>query len=112
MDRLALERGLPRVLRSSTTERNSAGAPCLTWAHLARRHVALDRRLGKPNQDAYIESFNELGSATSASTSTGSRSLAHTQILIETWRREYNEEPAEAGTRRAHARPVRQAAGR
>ena len=70
LDRLALERGLPRVLRTDNGQ-EFCGRAMLTWAHA--RGVTL--RLiepGKPNQNAYIESFNGRF-RTSVSTSTGSR---------------------------------------
>ena len=88
-DRLALDRGLPRVLRTDNGPEFCSRA-MLTWAH--QRDVAL--RLiepGKPNQNAYVESFhsrfrdeclNEHWFTT----------LAHAQAVIEAWRREYNEE--------------------
>ena len=56
LDRLALGRRLPRVLRTDNAQ-EFCGHAMLTWAH--DRGVTL--RLiepGKPNQNAYIESFN------------------------------------------------------
>jgi transposase InsO family protein len=56
MDRLALSRGLPKVIRSDNGK-EFCGKAMVTWAH--ERGVQL--RLiepGKPNQNAYIESFN------------------------------------------------------
>ena len=82
----------------------------LIWAHT--RGVTL--RLiepGKPNQNAYVESFNGRF-RDECLNEHWFTSLAHTQVLIEAWRREYNEERPKEGTGRAHARPVRQAAGR
>ena len=55
-DRLAHERGLPRILRTDNGP-EFCGRAMLTWAH--ERGVTL--RLidpGKPNQNAFIESFN------------------------------------------------------
>ena len=55
--RLAFERGLPRVLRTDNGKEFCGGGAMLTWAHT--RGVTL--RLiepGKPNQNAYVESFN------------------------------------------------------
>jgi putative transposase len=70
LDRLAITRGLPRVLRTDNAL-EFCGRAMLTWAN--DRGVTL--RLiepGKPNQNADIESFNgDFG--TSVSTSTGSR---------------------------------------
>ena len=56
LDRLAVERGLPAVLRTDNAL-EFCGRTMLTWAH--ERGVTL--RLiepGRPNQNAYIESFN------------------------------------------------------
>lgn len=56
LDRLALDRGLPQVLRTDNGL-EFCGRAMLTWAHA--RGVTL--RLiepGKPQQNAYIESFN------------------------------------------------------
>jgi putative transposase len=56
LDRLALERGLPQILRTDNGL-EFCGRAMLTWAH--DRGVAL--RLitpGKPTQNAYVESFN------------------------------------------------------
>ena len=56
LDRLALERGLPRVLRTDNGK-EFCGRAMLTWAHT--RGVTLRWiEPGKPNQNAYIESFN------------------------------------------------------
>ena len=56
LDRLAMTRGLPRIIRTDNTK-EFCGRAMLTWVH--QRGVKL--RLiepGKPNQNAYIESFN------------------------------------------------------
>ena len=56
LDRLASGRGLPQVIRSDNGK-EFCGKAMVTWAH--ERGVQL--RLiepGKPNQNAYIESFN------------------------------------------------------
>jgi transposase InsO family protein len=62
----------------------------LTWAH----ERGLTLRLiepGKPNQNAYIESFNGrfLDECLNEHWFT---SLAHARVVIEDWRREYNDE--------------------
>ncbi len=62
----------------------------VTWAH--KRGVQL--RLiepGKPNQNAYIESFNG-GLRDERLNEHCFPSLFHPRTEIETWRREYNEE--------------------
>ena len=56
LDRLALERGLPRVLRTDNGP-EFCGRAMLAWAH----HRGVTLRLiepGKPNQNAYVESFH------------------------------------------------------
>jgi transposase InsO family protein len=88
-DRLALERGLPAVLRTDNAL-EFCGRAMLTWAHT--RGVTL--RLvepGKPNQNAYIESFNGRF-RDECLNEHWFTSLAHAQVVIEAWRREYNEE--------------------
>ena len=67
----------------------------LTWAHT--RGVTL--RLiepGKPNQNAYVESCNGRF-RDECLNEHWCTSLAHTQVLIEAWRREYNEERPKKG---------------
>ena len=89
LDRLAAERGLPRVLRTDNGL-EFCGRAMLTWAH--ERGVTL--RLiepGKPDQNAYIESFNGR-IRDECLNEHWFTSLAHAQAVIETWRREYNEE--------------------
>ncbi len=72
--------------------------PCtnaLTWAHA--RGVTL--RLiepGKPTQNASIESFNGR-LRDECLNEHWFTSLAHAQVVIETWRREYNEERPKKG---------------
>ena len=66
------------------------GKAMLTWAH--RNGVAL--RLiepGKPNQNAYVESFNGR-LRDECLNEHWFTSLAHARTVIEGWRREYNEE--------------------
>jgi len=93
-DRLAHERGLPRFLRTDNGP-EFCGRAMLTWAH--ERGVTL--RLiepGKPNQNAYIESFNGRF-RDECLNEHWFTSLAHAQALIEAWRREYNEERPKKG---------------
>lgn len=89
MDRLALSRGLPRVIRSDNGK-EFCGKAMVTWAH--ERGVQL--RLiepGKPNQNAYIESFNGR-LRDECLNEHWFPSLLHARAEIERWRREYNEE--------------------
>ena len=94
LDRLAVERGLPRVLRTDNAL-EFCGRAMLTWAH--DRGVVL--RLiepGKPTQNAYIESFNGR-LRDECLNEHWFTSLAHAQVVIEAWRREYNEERPKKG---------------
>jgi transposase InsO family protein len=89
LDRLAATRGLPQVIRTDNGK-EFCGRAMLTWAHA--HHVTL--RLiepGKPNQNAYIESFNGR-LRDECLNEHWFVNLAHAQVVIETWRREYNEE--------------------
>jgi putative transposase len=66
------------------------GKSMLTWAH--RHGIAL--RLiepGKPNQNAYVESLNGRF-RDECLNEHWFTSLAHARAVIETWRREYNDE--------------------
>jgi transposase InsO family protein len=94
LDRLAIERGLPKVLRTDNGL-EFCGRAMLTWAH--DRGVTL--RLiepGKPNQNAYIESFNGR-LRDECLNEHWFTSVAHAQVVIEAWRREYNEERPKKG---------------
>jgi putative transposase len=89
MDRLALSRGLPKVIRSDNGK-EFCGKAMVAWAH--ERGVQL--RLiepGKPNQNAYIESFNGR-LRDECLNEHWFPSLLHARAEIERWRREYNEE--------------------
>ena len=89
LDRLALSRGLPQVIRSDNG-REFCGKVMVQWAH--QRGVAL--RLiepGKPNQNAYIESFNGR-LRDECLNEHWFPNLLQARAVIETWRREYNEE--------------------
>ena len=93
-DRLAFERGLPRVLRTDTGK-EFCGRAMLTWAQT--RGVTL--RLiepGTPHQNAYVESFTGRF-RDECLNEHWFTSLAQTQVLIEAWRREYNEERPKQG---------------
>lgn len=94
LNRLAVDRGLPQVLRTDNAL-EFCGRTMLTWAH--DRGVTL--RLiepGKPNQNAYIESFNGR-LRDECLNEHWFTSLAHAQVVIEAWRREYNEERPKKG---------------
>ncbi len=89
LERIGSHRGLPRVIRTDNGK-EFCGKAMLTWAY--ERGIAL--RLiepGKPNQNAYIESFNGR-LRDECLNEHWFTSLAHAQVVIESWRREYNEE--------------------
>ena len=89
LDRLAVTRGLPRIIRTDNGK-EFCGHAMLTWAHI--HNVAL--RLiepGKPNQNAYIESFNGR-LRDECLNEHWFLNLVHARTIIEAWRREYNEE--------------------
>jgi putative transposase len=82
LERLAIQRGLPEVTCS--------GKAMLKWAQ-ARGVVLRLVEPGKPNQNAYVESFNGRLSDECLNEHWFT-SLLHARTVIETWRREYNEE--------------------
>ena len=86
LDRLALERGLPRVLRTDNGP-EFCGRAMLAWAH----HRGVTLRLiepGKPNQNAYVESFHSrfrdecLNEHWFTTLATRRRSLRHGAALV------------------------------
>lgn len=89
LDRLAQTRGLPQVIRTDNGK-EFCGRAMLMWAH--DRQVML--RLiepGKPNQNAYIESFNGR-LRDECLNEHWFLNLEHAISIIEAWRLEYNEE--------------------
>jgi putative transposase len=89
LDRICSHRGRPAVIRTDNGP-EFCGKAMLTWAH--RNGVVL--RLiepGKPNQNAYVESFNGR-LRDECLNEHWFTSLAHARSVIEAWRREYNEE--------------------
>lgn len=89
MDRLAVTRGLPKIIRSDNGK-EFCGKAMVAWAH--ERGVQLRLiELGKPNQNAYIESFNGR-LRDECLNEHWFPSLLHARTEIENWRREYNEE--------------------
>ncbi len=94
LEQLAASRGLPQVLRTDNGP-EFCGRALLTWAY----ERGLTLRLiepGKPNQNAYIESFNGRF-RDECLNEHWFTSLAHARAVIETWRREYNEERPKKG---------------
>lgn len=89
LDRLAVGRGLPQAIRTDNGK-EFCGRAMLNWAH--ERGVKLFLiEPGKPNQNAYIESFNGRF-RDECLNENWFTSLAHARVVIETWRKEYNEE--------------------
>jgi putative transposase len=89
LDGICSQRGKPAIIRSDNGP-EFVGKAMLTWAH--RNGIAL--RLiepGKPNQNAYVESFNGR-LRDECLNEQWFTSLAHARTLIECWRQEYNEE--------------------
>jgi putative transposase len=89
MERLALSRGLPRVIRSDNGK-EFCGKAMVTWAHARGVQLRLIEP-GKPNQNAYIESFNGR-LRDECLNEHWFPSLLYARAQIERWRREYNEE--------------------
>lgn len=89
LDRLALERGLPNVIRTDNGK-EFCGKAMLNWAR-ARGIMLRLIEPGKPNQNAYVESFNSR-LRDECLNEHWFTSLEHAQRIIEAWRREYNEE--------------------
>lgn len=89
LDRLAHTRGLPQVIRTDNGK-EFCGRAMVEWAH--QRRVALKLiEPGKPNQNAYVESFNGRFRDECLNEHLFV-TLQHAQVVIEAWRREYNEE--------------------
>jgi putative transposase len=88
LDRLALSRGVPEVIRTDNGK-EFCGKAMATWAHDRGVKLRLIKP-GKPNQNAYIESFNG-HFRDECLNEHWFTSLLHARTLIEQWRREYNE---------------------
>ena len=89
LDALAATRGLPQMIRTDNGK-EFCGRALLMWAHT---HTVMLRLIepGKPNQNAYVESFNGRF-RDECLNEHWFLNLAHAQAIIEAWRREYNEE--------------------
>src|SRR6478735_1126894 len=94
LDDLAITRGLPRVLRTDNGP-EFCGKALLTWAH-ERRVMLRPIEPGKPAQNAYIESFNGRF-RDECLNEHWFTSLAHAEVVIESWRCEYNDERPKKG---------------
>ncbi len=89
LDRLAVTRGLPKAIRTDNGK-EFCGRAMLTWAHERGVRLFLIEP-GKPNQNAYIESFNGRF-RDECLNEHWFTSLQHAKVVIDAWRREYNEE--------------------
>jgi putative transposase len=89
LDAVCSQRGRPMMIRSDNGP-EFTGKAMLTWAH---RHGITLRLIepGKPNQNAYVESFNGR-LRDECLNEHWFTSLAHARAVIEAWRREYNDE--------------------
>ncbi|WP_354513391.1 IS3 family transposase [Luteibacter sp. PvP019] len=94
MDRLAVIRGLPKIVRSDNGK-EFCGKAMVAWAHEGGVQLRLIEP-GKPNQNAYIESFNGR-LRDECLNEHWFPSLLHARTEIENWRREYNEERPKKG---------------
>lgn len=89
MERLCGERGYPQVIRTDNGK-EFCGRAMLSWCHAHGVKLRLIEP-GKPNQNAYIESFNGR-LRDECLNENWFLNLHHAKVLIEAWRREYNEE--------------------
>ena len=89
LDGIACHRGLPQAIRTDNGK-EFCGHAMLNWAHMRGVKLFLIEP-GKPNQNAYIESFNGRF-RDECLNEHWFTSLSHAKVVIEAWRREYNEE--------------------
>jgi transposase InsO family protein len=89
LEQICARRGYPKVIRTDNGK-EFCGLAMLTWAHEKQVSLRLIEP-GKPNQNAYIESFNGR-LRDECLNEHWFTSLAHARTVIEAWRREYNEE--------------------
>jgi transposase InsO family protein len=89
LEQLANTRGLPKAIRTDNGKEFCSRA-MLTWAHTRGVQLFLIEP-GKPNQNAYIESFNGRF-RDECLNEHWFTSLQHARVVVEAWRKEYNEE--------------------
>ncbi len=89
LEKLAMTRGLPQFIRTDNGK-EFCGKAMVGWAHERGIRLFLIEP-GKPNQNAYIESFNGRF-RDECLNENWFTSLQQAKVIIEKWRREYNEE--------------------
>jgi transposase InsO family protein len=89
LEHLASTRGLPKAIRTDNGK-EFCGRAMLSWAHARGVQLFLIEP-GKPNQNAYIESFNGRF-RDECLNEHWFTSLQQARVIVEAWRREYNEE--------------------
>jgi len=89
LEQLSTTRGLPKAIRTDNWKEFCSRA-MLTWANARGVQLFLIEP-GKPNQNAYIESFNGRF-RDECLNEHWFTSLPHARAIVEAWRREYNEE--------------------
>ena len=89
LEQLACTRGLPQAIRTDNGK-EFCGKAMLSWASARNVRLYLIEP-GKPNQNAYIESFNGRF-RDECLNENWFTSLLHAKVVIEAWRREYNEQ--------------------
>jgi putative transposase len=89
LDEICAKRGKPAIMRTDNG-REFSGKAMLNWAYSNQVVLKLIEP-GKPNQNAYVESFNGR-LRDECLNEHWFTSLAHARVEIERWRREYNEE--------------------
>ena len=91
LDHVGKRRGLPQAIRTDNGK-EFCGRAMLTWAHSRGVKLFLIEP-GKPNENAYIESFNGRF-RDECLNENWFTSLTQAKVMIEAWRREYkNERP-------------------
>ncbi|MBB3835767.1 transposase InsO family protein [Xanthomonas arboricola] len=89
LDRLAISRGLPQVIRTDNGK-EFCGKAMVVWAHACDVQLRLIQP-GKPNRNAYVESLNGR-LRDECLNEHWLPTLLHARAKLERWRREYNEE--------------------
>jgi len=94
LDRICVIRGYPKIIRTDNGK-EFTGRAMLEWAH---EHAVKLRLIepGKPNQNAYIESFNGRF-RDECLNEHWFANLRHARAVIEAWRKEYNEQRPKKG---------------